>query len=71
MTRAKTRLEPGQQVRVGRACVEARPKKASKAARVPVSAQGNVLSLDLGQLDSVAGSAQGKTAAAIEIQGRR
>jgi hypothetical protein len=44
---------------------------ASKAARVPVSAQGNVLSLDLGQLDSVAGSAQGKTAAAIEIQGRR
>jgi len=44
---------------------------AFKAARVPVSAQGNVLSPDLGQLDNVAGAAQGKTAAAIEIQGRR
>jgi hypothetical protein len=40
---------------------------ASKAARVPVSAQGNVLSPDLGQLDNVAGATQGKTVAAIEI----
>jgi hypothetical protein len=44
---------------------------ASKAAQVPVSAQGDVLSPDLGQLDNVAGAAQGKTTAAIEMQGRR
>jgi hypothetical protein len=44
---------------------------ASKAMRIPVSAQGDVLSRDLGQLDNVADTAQGKTVATIEIQGRR
>jgi hypothetical protein len=39
----------------------------AKAARVPVSAQRDVQSPDLGQLDNVAGAAQGKTAIAIEI----
>jgi hypothetical protein len=36
-----------------------------------VPAQGDVLSPGLGQLDNVAGAAQGKTAAAIELLGRR
>jgi hypothetical protein len=39
----------------------------AKAARVPVSAQRDVQSPDLDQLDNVAGTAQGKTAIAIEI----
>jgi hypothetical protein len=46
----------------------ARSTKAFNAAQVPVSAEENILSPDLGQLDNVASAAKGKTAAAIEIQ---
>jgi hypothetical protein len=44
---------------------------ASKAAQVPVAAQGDVLSPNLDQLDTVAGAAQGEIATEIEMQGRR
>jgi hypothetical protein len=44
---------------------------ASKVAQVPVAAQGGVLSPDLDQLDNVAGTAQEKTTAEIEMQGCR